>query len=228
MDSLKKILTYFGFKKKAVVYTAIFGNYDDLKEAPKIRGCDFLCFTDNVDLKSNTWKIIRRKNVFDNAVLDAKLYKILFYKFVGEYEMSLWIDGSMQLKAIDMGYLAEKYLAKNNLAVFKHPERNCVYQEADICVDLQKDKEAVIRKQMDKYKKDNYPCDNGLISGGFILRKNEIDVKNFCDKWWEEVNSFSKRDQLSFNYLAWKYNFNYNIIDDIIWENDLVKVYNHK
>ena len=48
-------------KEKAVVfYTAIFGEYDLLKEPPKklTTKCDFLCFTDNEKLRSKYYKII--------------------------------------------------------------------------------------------------------------------------------------------------------------------------
>ena len=32
------------------------------------------------------------------------------------------------------------------------------------------------------------------------------------EEWWNEIKYYSKRDQLSFNYVAWNQNFNFNYI----------------
>src|SRR5690606_12290848 len=44
---------------KRVVYTAIMGRYEDLVEQPMAAesDIDFVCFTDNQDVKSSTWKV---------------------------------------------------------------------------------------------------------------------------------------------------------------------------
>ena len=56
-------------KNNVVIYTAIFGDYDDLKEPPKklARNCDFICFTNNKKLKSlkNCPNYILNKHMFD-------------------------------------------------------------------------------------------------------------------------------------------------------------------
>jgi len=45
-------------KNKLVVYTALFGDYDDLIEPKeKFEGCDFICFTDQKHLTSDIWEI---------------------------------------------------------------------------------------------------------------------------------------------------------------------------
>ena len=44
---------------KKVIYTTIFGGYDELTEPYFIPdGWDFICFTDT-DLKSKNWKIVK-------------------------------------------------------------------------------------------------------------------------------------------------------------------------
>ena len=37
------------------------------------------------------------------------------------------------------------------------------------------------------------------------------------EKWWEMILNYSKRDQLSFNYIMWKYPTEYSMLqwDDI-------------
>ena len=41
---------------RPIVYTSIYGDYDNLKDQPDI-GADYICFTDNPDLKSDCWEI---------------------------------------------------------------------------------------------------------------------------------------------------------------------------
>ena len=40
------------------------------------------------------------------------------------------------------------------------------------------------------------------------------------EKWWNEVKYNSKRDQLSFNYVAWKQNLKFNYIDGDLRNNE--------
>jgi hypothetical protein len=90
------------------------------------------------------------------------------------------------------------------MTLAKHPERTCLYAEGQACIDYKKDSESTIFPQLEKYKKDGYPEDNGLSANGIIVRVNNHEVRDFCNKWWEEVSNGSCRDQLSFNYALWK------------------------
>lgn len=52
--------------KKIVVYTVIFNDYDFLKPHPiKYDNIDYICFTNNKNLKSNFWtvKYIKKKMI---------------------------------------------------------------------------------------------------------------------------------------------------------------------
>ena len=44
------------------------------------------------------------------------------------------------------------------------------------------------------------------------------------EKWWEEVKYGSKRDQLNFNYSAWKTDFNFTHIQSDIDNNPWFKL----
>ena len=60
----------------------------------------------------------------------------------------------------------------------------------------------------------SYPANNGLITGMVILRRhNEKDCIETMEDWWTEVKYNSKRDQLSFNYCAWKNDLTFNYMD---------------
>ena len=40
------------------------------------------------------------------------------------------------------------------------------------------------------------------------------------ESWWEEVKYNSKRDQLSFNYIAWLHNLKFNYIEGDLRNNE--------
>ena len=40
------------------------------------------------------------------------------------------------------------------------------------------------------------------------------------ESWWEEVKYNSKRDQLSFNYVAWLHNLKFNYIEGDLRNNE--------
>ena len=53
---------------------------------------------------------------------------------------------------------------------------------------------------------ENFPDNNGLSENCLIVRKhNELSCINFMNDWFDEIKYNSHRDQLSFNYILWKY-----------------------
>ena len=218
-------------KNKIVIYTAIFGGKDDLIEPAFIpEGCDFVCFTDR-GFESDVWDVRKVEKVFEDPVRNARMYKTLPHKFLSEYEISIWIDGNLLLRG-DINELIKKYLTNVNLAVFSHNQhtkrwkkifwiknkednRDCIYDEAKYLITLNeqgkyKDDSELIKKQIEDYRKEGYPEHNGLVVSMVVLRKhNEPDVVKLDEDWWNEIKNNSRRDQLSFNYVAWKNNLNF-------------------
>lgn len=220
-----------GKKNKIAVYTAIFGDYDELKEPPEgTRNCDFICFTDNNNLESKNYQIRVCERQFEDPTRDARMYKVLSHQFLSEYKYTAWIDGMTQIKKpMDMRDFIRKQLKKYRLAIFKHPDRNCIYDEIEACKILNKDDVKMMEKQVSNYKKLGFPKDYGLVATGVILRKNlDPQVIKLNEAWWNEIKKGSKRDQLSFNYVCWKNNFKYQIIEGYYWDNEYTKMVPHK
>lgn len=78
--------------------TYIFKNGDKLREAPKVDGIEYICVTDNPDLKSDTWKIIVDEDLKDKGPLYASFY-VRYHPF--KYcsgDIVMRIDGSIEIK----------------------------------------------------------------------------------------------------------------------------------
>ena len=100
--------------------------------------------------------------------------------------------------------------------------RDCIYDEYNAIINLgkndpnqkYKDDPQVMYDQVKRYQDEGYPSHNGLITGMVILRRhNEKDCVRVMEDWWTEIKYGSKRDQLSFNYVAWKNNTKFNYIE---------------
>lgn len=216
-------------RNKIVVYTAIIGDYDHLIDPRYIdESCDYICFTDNYSLKSDIWRIIYIEQEEPGNTRNARKYKILPHKFLNEYNESVWIDGNFEIVGSIRAYIKE-FSNNSPILCINHPQRDCIYYEADACIKLNKDNEDIITEQVNRYKNELYPDNNGMIASGILYRKhNDKELINIMEQWWDELKSNSKRDQLSFNYVCWKYNFNYDSSDICYWGNKYFNRVNHK
>lgn len=193
----------------AVVYTAITGDYDGLKELPELsrKGVECVAFLDRERIKTDPtfWSIKKAHAEFKDQNRNAKIHKIMPHLFFPDKEYSLWLDGSCRIEfPFTVERLIDIYLSDADLAVFKHPIRNCVYQEANACISAKLDDPDVIREQVNRYTKENYPSNFGLAECSVLLRRHTPAMKAFSELWWNEIKRGSRRDQISFNYVAHK------------------------
>ena len=229
---------------KKVIYTSVFGcseenNYHLHSPDVDLKGYDFVCFTDNPNFKSDIWDVRIVDKLYDDGARSAKRYKLLPHRFLKEYDVSIWIDIEVKITK-DISDLVDGYLSKSNLAILNHElcgrtvtgnlnVRKCVYEEAKFIKWLgdnhpkkqYKDNIDIINSQVDRYKSDGYPENNGLARTTVIFRKhNEDDVVKQSELWWEEMKYGSRRDQIGFNYSAWKQDFNFDYIQEDIDDNE--------
>ena len=192
---------------RAVIYTTIYGNYDGLKEQPNI-DADFVCFTDNPDLKSDQWQI-RYEPILQHLHprLRAKYFKTIC-PFGGT---SLFIDGSIQI--INPNILDElgRFL-KNGFAVYKHPSnRDCISSEVELSLQMPKYQGLPLQEQADHYFSQGLPEHFGLWACGLILRDGSHT--DFGSKWMLENMLWTYQDQVSLPYLAWREDFKIDTIE---------------
>jgi hypothetical protein len=214
---------------KIVIYTAIFGDYDNLRDPDYIsKDYDYFCFTDNQKLQSNTWKINLISKTED-PVRTAKYYKIHPHLLFQDYDYSLWIDANIILQKEIEPLIEALEASQKALMTFQHEEhsgkRNCIYDEAETMTELKRDHPETIKKQISKYKKEGYPENNGLISSGVMLRKhNSSELRKPMDDWFLEIETHSLRDQISFNYIAHKNNLEYSTFPWPVIDNPYFKL----
>lgn len=175
-----------------IVYTAIFNDYDTLRDIYLPEGWKAVCFSDR-PLKSNIWDV----QVIPNSEKIYRCIKICPYNYL-PWERTIWIDGNLE-------YLGNwEDLDLPGFTVMRHPERKWVHEEAFACIYLKKDTPETIRQQMIRYEKAE------LVATGVLIRDPESFSADFATDWWAEVRDFSVRDQLSFGPMARRHGLKYN------------------
>ena len=170
---------------KTIVYTAIYGDYDDVKVQP-------------VEVKLFTEATHPRKELHPR--MKAKYFKCNSHK--RDCDVSIWIDGSAVIRTPEFERWCLEQLGDGDIALIKHPDRDCIYDEANFCQFMPKYQGVPVIEQVEEYKKRGYPAHNGLWACGLLIRRHNDKVKKFNKLWWEHNKKYTYQDQLSFPVCA--------------------------
>jgi len=119
-------------------------------------------------------------------------------------------------------------LQDSDVLCFTHPEhRDCIYEEAEVCIKVGVSVKNETEKQMAKYKDEGYPKHNGLMTSCLLYRKHTDRVKKLNELWYNEVMNGTPRDQLCFDYCVWKLGFSYDVCTLNCWDNKWFKSMGH-
>lgn len=192
--------------KKKVVYTAVMGTSEHLQElsfAPEHPDIDFICFTDQPDIRSQTWQVkLVNPRVPKDPVRSARYLKLVGHEALSGYQKWLWIDNRVSLTGPPHQIFEEDMRGKS-VAISPHDHRQNVREEFLAVLKFRKDHSFAVRTFW-KYLSITNPdlLNEKLFQNTIILRENTPEVTRFMEKWWELILRFSARDQLSLNLVV--------------------------
>ena len=192
------------------VLTSITGGKDRIIDKQE-GNAEFVAYLDHACM-SDTWRTLPCPNAFTDPRRNSRIPKILASKFVSS-EYSLWIDGNIRILK-DPEALAQKYLKDHDIAVYKHPQRDCIYDEAKVCAMRMLDDPELIIAQAKAYEDSGYAKHKGLNECGIIFRRHTPKIEAFENEWWAQYTCYSRRDQISFMYAVDKIGLRVNSISD--------------
>ncbi|KAK4723671.1 hypothetical protein R3W88_026450 [Solanum pinnatisectum] len=209
-----------------VVASAIFGAFDLIRQPKNIseyakKNVCFHMFVDEqteVFLRNSSeldgsmriglWKIVTVHNLpYDDPRRNGKVPKLLLHRLFPNARYSLWIDAKLEL-VVDPYQILERFLWRKNVsfAISKHYRRFDVFVEAEANKAAAKFDNASIDFQVEFYKKEGLtpysaaklPITSDVPEGCVVVREH-IPVSNlFACLWFNEVDRFTPRDQISF------------------------------
>ncbi|XP_022753255.1 uncharacterized protein LOC111301682 isoform X3 [Durio zibethinus] len=209
-----------------IVASAIFGNYDIIQQPRNIseeakKNIPFYMFIDeeteaymknesilDSSKRVGLWRIVVSHNVpYSDARRNGKVPKLLLHRIFPNVRYSIWIDGKLQL-VVDPYQILERFLWRQNanFAISRHYRRFDVFVEAEANKAAGKYDNSSIDEQVDFYKSEGLtPYSEAKlpitsdVPEGCVLIKEHIPVTNlFTCLWFNEVDRFTSRDQLSF------------------------------
>ncbi len=193
---------------RTVVYTAIFGQKDDApvllnRDAETDCEFDFVCVTDNTDLKSDDYRILLSSPRFADVTKNAREVKINGFPGMENYDVAIWHDSSVHMDRASLTELAA-FGRRNQMSTFHH-KRGCAYMEAIACIDQKKDSPIRITLQMIRYFLAGMPAGAGFHETTIAVYRCATYLNSELHTlWWNEVKNRSRRDQLALAYARWK------------------------
>lgn len=219
-----------------VIYTCLVGGYDNLDE-PKVidYDWDYICFSNDVELPDNSvWKIRRIPFESDDKTTLSRYVKFHPHIVLKEYDVSVYIDANIVISGEKAYYFFDSIINNKhiNIAIAKHPARDCIYQEAIACLRAGRSDFREIVSHVNFLKKQEFPEFYGLHENNIIYRlHNDESIVQVNELWWEVYLNHSKRDQLSLEYAVWKKGINiHNLFGDNfdVRQSELFKYDYHK
>ena len=209
-------------KLKKVVYSVILGNYDKIKTINIQNGYDYFLFSDvynNISIKTN-WTILPIpedvKNLNVTKVKKQRFIKLHPHLYFKNYDLSIYIDATFAITGDLNEFLLRTLSSKFYIYSFEHPYRNNIIEETFAVVRSKKEKNETTKIIRERYNREKFPDNSGLIESCLIIRKhNEKNCINVMENWFEEIKTYSHRDQLSFNYIIWKKKYRIKYINKI-------------
>ncbi|MCK5017019.1 MAG: DUF616 domain-containing protein [Candidatus Peribacteraceae bacterium] len=217
-----------------IVYTCNIGHYDlfrNIFPKPNDR-VKYVYFTDEDEAPVNGWKVIKvDRSVIDNPRKLARYYKINSHKVLPPHDISLWLDARYIIDT-DAVYKFIVKFKKNDISCFSYPydKRDCLYKEAIICATNGMSNLKLIYNQVARYRDEGFPKHYGLFATGIMIRQNTNKVAKFNEIWWNEIENYSHRDQISQCYASWKAEVPITPIqsDGNVYKNEIAFVYKHR
>lgn len=188
-----------------IVYSVNLGMYDFSPTPPYMENCQYYLITDAAKVNSNLpWQIVRPTIAERDLKRLCLWYKTHPHLLFPETKNSLWIDSNICcLPGSEKLIHAQQALAE--VATFVHPDRNCVYKEAQAIVESGLDRSDVISTVVDQMRTNDMPEEHGLFETNVLYSKSQdYAVVRFMNKWWSNVFFGSRRDQMSFTYTAYQ------------------------
>ena len=193
--------------ERGCVYTVLLGRYERLTEQPIAAesGLEFVCFTDDPSLESETWSIrLVRPLLAHDAPRSQRALKIRAHAAVPEYDVSVYIDNSVLLKVPPERLLAELLPPDAGFAAMAHSFRDSIAAEFDAVVAQKLDLPGRCAEQREHYRlEDPASLELRPLKGALLLRRHhQPDVTAAMDFWFQHVLRYSRRDQLSLHATA--------------------------
>jgi hypothetical protein len=188
---------------RMIVYTATIGR----RLAPQrtFPGAVMVCFSDIKPPAPWHWVPIKAHGDFTRQ---TRRIKLLPWEHFEQWDECVWRDANIEVTRLpDMDA---------DIAIHTHRDRDCIFDEAQKCIEHGKDDPGLIRAQIAKYS--DHPPHWGLWETQIVYRRNTPEIRALCEDWWAEIESSSRRDQISLPVVLRRHGIRPESLGPSVWK----------
>ncbi|WP_116083508.1 glycosyltransferase domain-containing protein [Tropicimonas sp. IMCC34011] len=194
-------------KSERIVYTCVVGGYDKLfRPLAADTETRYIALTDDPNLRAPGWEV----QVID---LDLELSKSMQnrhckcfpWKYLPLARTSIYVDGNVRILS-NLSRLFDCADDGYDIVLFRHPKRNFVAEEVAECIARKKvQSREIIETEYSKLLEDGFVDIGHLTENGVIVRSHQsMELQNAMEHWWQFIQKFSGRDQISLHHCLHK------------------------
>lgn len=161
-----------------------------------------------------SWRARTEEMAKLNPTLANRYAKFFPMRIFPEADYSIYIDANLLVIADLTPLIAEFIASDADIALFPHSKRSDIYSEFEFCKEVGKIRPsdyALGDAQMAHYRAEGLPETHVFTENAIILRRHGrpgteheargAALEEAMELWWDQLNRFTKRDQLSLPYV---------------------------
>lgn len=184
------------------VFTCVIGRTDQLKRPsvvnPNVR---YVCFSDTAQ-RVPPYEVVRVEASSDPRLLSRELKILANHPGLGSPTATLWHDAAFRLEC-DPQAIAVALLSDSNMVALKHPHRDQIEDEAVAIDKWGYVPMPTMQAQIASYRAEGF-TQSHITSTGLCFRRTTEHLAAFNAFWWQQVQQWGWRDQMSVDYAMWK------------------------
>lgn len=190
-----------------VLYAVLCGEYDVPRRAPQTpEGWRCYYFTDLPPawVEGLGWiHVPLDPSAGRTASLVNRWYKTHPHLLFPSDECSVYVDANVEVR--DVSHFESVLSGGALISAARYRARRCAYDEGAHVVRKGADTPRNVTAMMDLLRSDGYPAARGMHWNNVMARRHRDErVVRAMEEWWRHISERSHRDQLSFDYVAWK------------------------
>ena len=197
---------------RIAIYSNYFGKHEPLNTSSmgKWVNVDKFIFTTDPDLQYPGAEVVVLPDDGKDPKIQTRRFKINPHQYFSEYDWVIQIDNRASVRVHPVEIIAKirEWEKDSNWAgryLFRHPERDCAYDEAKACVETGVLSEHKEREIAAFFESQRFPRNNGLFVNTMMVQKmGDVAADRFNETWYDLVQTLCYRDQVSLSYALWK------------------------
>lgn len=192
---------------KIAFFTCSTGGYDQpLPFEGFVAGAEYIFFSDQPGpSQQGQWRMRPLALTHAHQIKTARMHKTQPHRCLEGVDIAIWIDANIAVTGDVAPWIAQILQEEAAFGVIPHPYRASVATELAALTKMKIDAPDLLQSQYAQYQAEGFPDDGGLTETNFIIMDlRRPEARAALDIWWNQIDTKSHRDQMSFDYACWK------------------------